>query len=494
MYDWNLLLPLALPIGLLTLATAAILLVDIFGDDEAKVKMPQGMALGGLILTGVVMVMLFGAYGVRPLEFGGFVRFDVAGTIITLVGLLAAAGTVLMAEPMLSEGKTSHRGEFYALVMLAAAGVHLLAVSTELITIFIGIELVGLCAYVLAGMRLNDLRSQEAAFKYFLLASFAGAFMLMGIAFIYGATGSTTFDGIAAALQGPLGRENFVVYQNWLHLGLVLTLAGLAFKLTLAPFHMYAPDVYSGAPAPSASLIATGAKVGVFLATARLLDAICSSELPATGDTAARLLAAMALLSMFIGNFGALVQTSIKRLLAYSSVAHSGYAALGLLAIAGASAQGNPVDAQNATDALVYYLFAYATMTTLAFGVVAYLGSDKKSDLIGLSQRHPIMAAALAVAMVSLTGIPPTVGFFGKFQVFMAAIQAGYHGLALLGIVTSILSAYYYLHLIVLMYFTRPAEGEASEPIVIAPAFNTAAMALLVGGSVLVGFSGPLFL
>lgn len=488
--DWNSLILLLLPLIILSASACVILMLDVFGGPE-KDRQLVPAALSGLSGAGFFTVLIWAMEISTPV--GSFVQMTTPAMWCGVLVIAAGITTVLMAEPSFVEGgNADSRGEYFALVTLGVAGMHLLTMATELITMFIAIEMIGLCLYVLAGYRLNDLMSQEAAFKYFLLAAFSSAFLLMGMAFIYGATGSTLLPDIAEVVA-----SGQLVHAPWLSLGIILLFTGFAFKLTLAPFHMYAPDVYVGAPSPSASLIATGAKVAVFLALAEILRAIISPNFPLITESATIFIAAVALLSMFIGNFGAFVQQNVKRLLAYSSIAHAGYAALGYLALIAAQESGDVAAASNAMNALVYYLVGYTSMTILAFGVLTMLGEEGvlKRDLVGLAQRSPVLAAALAVSMVSLTGIPPTVGFFGKLLIFMSAINAGHVALALLGITLSILSAYYYLHIIVVMYFKSPEEADnPSTAPVLFEAFRPSAAALLIIGALLVAFAGPLFL
>jgi NADH-quinone oxidoreductase subunit N len=319
-----------------------------------------------------------------------------------------------------------------------------------------------LSVYVLVSGRRGQQRSSEAALKYLLLGSFAAAFLLMGMALLYGYAGGTGYAALAAARAAGGGSELYFT------LGLGLMLVGFAFKVALVPFHMWTPDVYDGAPAHVTGFMATAVKAAAFAALLRFVLLVAA-------DLAAfwyGLLAVLTVLTMTAGNLLALVQTSIKRLLAYSSIAHAGYLMLGLLAILAAGRSGDPRVQQQAQDVIdaagsgvLFYLLGYALMNLAAFGVISQLGrrgaveADQVEHYRGLAARQPIAAAVLAVAMFSLVGMPGTVGFLGKFYVFAAAIQAGLLPLAIWGVVNSLLSAYYYLRVVVVMYM-REAEPE----------------------------------
>ncbi len=356
-----------------------------------------------------------------------------------------------------------YRGDFYPLLLFAVLGMMVLAAANDLMILYLGLETMSLATYVLVGGRKGSVRSSEAGFKYLLLGGFASAFLLMGIAMIFGFAGTTSFDGIRSALTLPDAELLLLA------LGGGLLLIGFGFKIAMVPFHMWTPDVYDGAPCYVTGFMATGIKAAAFAALVRfawyLLPALSPLWLP--------LLVVLAILTMTLGNLVALAQSNIKRMLAYSSIAHAGYLLLGLLAILAADRGGSDTPASEevvtaAGSGILFYLVGYSLMNLAAFGVVNYLGRDQtqEADAIegyaGLSGRQPLAAAVLAVALLSLAGIPPTVGFMGKFYVFAAVVRADLIPLAIWGVVNSLLSVYYYLRVIVVMYM-KPAHAEAYD-------------------------------
>jgi NADH-quinone oxidoreductase subunit N len=358
--------------------------------------------------------------------------------------------------------------EYYALVLFAAAGMLWLAGADDMMVLFLGLEVMSVAVYVLAGFNRRSAASAEAGLKYFLIGAFASAFLLYGIALVYGATGTTSMTAAGAGLaRGPLPLMAIA--------GLGLFLIGFAFKVAAAPFHMWAPDVYDGAPTPVTGFMATGVKVAGFAALARVLAVVFGAHADVWGPA----LAGIAVLSMLIGNLVALNQRSLKRLLAYSSVAHAGY----LLA---ALVPGNDI----AGAATLTYLFAYAVTSLAAFGLLTVLGRDGEREvtldsIAGLSQRRPWMALALAVCMLSLLGFPPTFGFIGKWQILNALLSSGHNVLAVAIVLTSVLSAGYYLPVIMAAYM-RPAAADAPElpamPAMVAGTIGVAVVVVLVLG------------
>lgn len=441
------------------------LLMVLLGANE-----PDATAFAKAPADGSAMLALEGgAYSIQPVSFHGeavgamdagrpaasmialdhFTRPVLA--IVFLVGFL-----VMLLGRDLVRRRNIAAGEFVALGLFAVVGGAFLAISRELLVVFLSIEILSICLYVMIAMDRSNRRSGEAAMKYFILGSFASAIMVLGIGFLFGAVGSTYFEDLHAAVANG-GVKN----TAFLLIGIALIFGALCFKLALAPFHMYAPDVYQGSSAVVAGLVATVAKIAGFAVLARL--AVILAQWP--NEHAARfadVLWLIAALSIIVGNVGGILQTNIKRMLGYSSIAHSGYLLLAILAIYSAVAADNYVLAMNAQRALLVYLVGYTAMNMLAFGAVGSLGPSGEEDIsgiAGLARRQPIVAAGLALAMVSLTGIPPTIGFFGKYLVFSAAVQAGYVKLAILAILFSIMSAFYYLRVVVAMYM-RPAEND----------------------------------
>jgi len=358
-------------------------------------------------------------------------------------------------------------GEYYALVLFSTSGMLLLTSASDLIVVFIAIELMSLSLYVLSGLFKRRRQAGEASMKYFLLGAFASAFLLYGIALLYGATGTTSIDRIAAAAAAA-------PHDTLLIAGLGLLLVGFGFKISSAPFHMWVPDVYEGAPTSVTALIATGSKAAVFAVLVRLL---LSGVRAVQADWTA-VLWVLAALTMTLGNVVAIAQSNLKRMLAYSSIAHVGYMLVGLAA-GGAAGAG----------AVLFYLLAYTFTTAGTFGVITLCvraGEEAVDvrDYAGLGRRHPVLAFALALLLLSLVGIPPLAGFVGKFYLFGAAVRAGFVWLAVLGVLNSAIAAYYYLRVIVTMYMQEPDEQSAS----VAPSFaGGLALTIAVIGVVLLG-------
>ena len=370
---------------------------------------------------------------------GGSAAF---GTVIVLMGTLF---TILLSKSYL-EKIGHHVAEVYSLMLLGTTGMIVLASSTDLIATFVGLETMSVCLYVLAGLVKEEKRSIEAALKYFLLGAFSTGFFLYGIALLYGATQSTSLDVIGAATDKGL--------LYWA--GVALLLIGFFFKISAVPFHMWTPDVYQGSPTTITGYMATAAKTSAFVS----LILILSRALQSSVDQWSVVFEMIAILTMVVGNLIALVQHNVKRMLAYSSVAHAGYALVGLTAgtIAG-------------YDGVLFYLFAYTLMNIGAFAVIAHYETTKGVEVTnlehfgGLGFKQPILAVLLSVFLFSLAGIPPFAGFAGKYLVFAAAIDQGYVVMALIGILTSAAAAFYYLRVMVYMYF-RDAEFdiEPSKP------------------------------
>jgi len=358
-------------------------------------------------------------------------------------------------------------GEYYALLLLATAGMAFMASAADLIVLFLGLELMTLSTYVLIGIRRDSLRSNEAAIKYFLLGGFSTAFLLYGIALIYGLTGTTQIDSIAAFVADPASEGGVLLV-----LPVTLLVVGLGFKISAAPFHMWAPDVYEGAPTAVTAFLSVGSKVAGFAALGRILT-VAFRPVP---ELWTPLLVVLAVLSIGVGSILALTQTNIKRMLAYSSIAHAGYALLGVIA-----------GGRDGLTSMMVYLFIYGLMNLGAFSIVIALRSEgvvgeNLDDFKGLAKLHPMTSALMLVFMFSLAGIPPTAGFVAKFSVFMAVIRAGYTPLALIGVVFSVVSAFFYLRVVVLMYMKEPKKEvplTMSLPLKIVLATTAAAIILL---------------
>jgi NADH-quinone oxidoreductase subunit N len=387
-----------------------------------------------------------GFYGlVESDSFSFFFRLLV-GTVAFLVAL--AAGPYLDRERLPVP-------EFYALLLFATAGMGVLASAQELLTAFIGLEMSSISSYILAGYRRDSLKSGESAMKYFLLGSFATAFFLYGIALVYGATGATMLDRMGDADPA----------STLLKLGLSMILIGLGFKVAAAPFQVWTPDVYEGAPTPVTALFSAGPKAAAFALLLRIFATV-----PAATHFWFWAFWVLAVATMFAGNLGALVQTNIKRLLAYSSIAHAGYILVAFAAVT-AMAQGGSAEAGPAYAAVLFYLLTYALVKLGAFTIVSQLGGTGEKNLAlddyaGLSQRQPVVAAILSIYMLSLLGLPVTAGFFGKFYIFKAAVNSNLIWLAVLMAINSVIGSYYYLRVIVVMYMRESsAEARAAVPV-----------------------------
>jgi NADH-quinone oxidoreductase subunit N len=455
----------------LTVTAILILVLDALSAKGRKVNFSY-LALAGLAVAAVQAIGLWGKTGT---DFARMVFLDNFSNFFYLIFILGAALTVLISRSYLEDyGK--NLGEYYALVLFATVGMMLMASGAHLIMIFLGIEVMSIAVYVLAGLFREDLRSNEAALKYLILGSFSSAFLLFGMAMLYGAAGGTLF---LSDLAGRLAAAGSMQPLTLLAIGLLIV--GFGFKVASAPFHMWTPDVYEGAPTSVTAFMAVAVKAAAFAAFARVFFL----AFPALKVDWNMLLWVLAVATMTIGNVVAIAQTNIKRMLAYSSIAHAGYLLVALVA-------ANQLGAMS----LLYYLLAYTLMNLGAFGVVILVGRKKDSylniyDYAGLGAQHPVLAASMALFMFALAGMPPTAGFVGKFYIFSAAIQAGYIWLAILGVMNSLVSVYYYLRITVLMYM-KPAEADLG-PVAFSPA-QTAVVAVTAAGVLLIGiFPGCLY-
>jgi NADH-quinone oxidoreductase subunit N len=396
--------------------------------------------LGIIAIIGTLAGLAATAYqtGFYGNAFYNTIKVDTFSVFFHVVILLIALVVILTSLEYL-EVQQIRSGEFYALALFGSVGMMLMSSAVELVLIFIALEISSISTYILAGMRRRAAESAEASLKYFLLGSFATAFFLYGVALVFGATHTTNIYGIAKYLQG---QPSTLAY-----LAVGLMFVGLAFKVGSAPFHVWTPDVYEGSPAPVVALMSTGPKAAAF---AVLLRVLFATRAPGWFW----MVWVSAVLSMTLGNIGALVQQNVKRLLAYSSIAHAGYI---LVAFAGAKQVG--------ISAVIFYLASYAAMNVGAFAVVSHFASAGEKfvtldDYAGLGRRSPILAAILTIFLLSLIGIPVTGGFFAKFYVFSAALQSNLVGLTIIGVMNSAIAAYYYLRIIVYMYM-RDERTEA---------------------------------
>ena len=436
-----------------SLTGVVIMLVDAFSKKGAR-RANALIALIGLVATLVAIASLWAAIGDSP-SFGGMIVIDRLRLFFSIIVIIAAIVTALLASQFLRD-EALPPGEFYALLMFATTGMLLMAAAGDLVMIFLGLEISSITTYVLAGYRRRDVRANESSLKYFLLGSFSTAFLLYGMALVYGATGTTNLAGIRAAVA--LSTLNF---PQLLLIGAAMMLVGFGFKIASAPFHLWTPDVYEGAPTLVTAFMATGPKAAVFAAFLRVFAQAFSS--PATVGTGWQLhatwvnaLAIIAVLTMTIGNVIALSQRNIKRMLAYSSIAHAGYALVGFI-----TGDYAPVG---------FYLLSYAVMNLGAFAVIQMLAraGDVKTDIAdyaGIGFEVPALSFPLTIFLLSLAGIPPTAGFMGKFFVFKSAWDAApdWRWLVVAAVINSIISIYYYLYPIVVMFF-RPAPQGFVKP------------------------------
>ena len=431
-----------------------------------------GLALVGA-LAGTAAAFVAGA---TPGEgFYGLVQADVFSFFFRLLIGLVSVLVILSANSYL-ERENLPFPEFYALLLFATAGMGVLASARELLTAFIGLELSSISSYILAGFRRDSAKSTEASLKYFLLGSFATAFFLYGIALVYGATGTTN-----------LGRmDDADGTSSVLKLGLSMILIGIGFKVAAAPFQIWTPDVYEGAPTPVTALFSAGPKAAAFALLLRIFASV-----PAATHFWFWAFWVLAVLTMFAGNLGALVQTNIKRLLAYSSIAHAGYI---LVAFAAVTFMANDLNggATPAYAAVLFYLLSYALVKIGAFTIVSEIGGTGEKNLTledytGLAQRQPFAAAALSLFLLSLLGLPVTAGFFGKFYIFKAAVNSHLIWLAVIMGINSVIGAYYYLRLIVAMYMREGSAELMAAPPVRFPVAVNVVLAIAALGTVYFG-------
>ncbi len=425
-----------LPLLTIMVTAMVVLMVDLWLPRDRKSPLVV-LSFIGIVIAAVCCRNL---WGVGSTAFHGTVVADDFALMFQFILLVVAALSIALSERYIQQ-KGINYGEYYALLLFSTSGAMLMATSRELITIFVGLEVLSIALYVLSGFARTEARSEESAMKYFLLGSFSSGFFLYGIALVYGGTGTTRLDLLGTLALGALSSPYTLA-------GVALLIVGLGFKAAIVPFHSWTPDVYEGAPTSVTAFMSAGAKAGAFAAFVRVAIAVLPLNHAFHG-----VLWGLAVLTMIVGNVGAVVQTNIKRMLAYSSVAHAGYILVGLLS-------------QNAMGhaGILFYVLAYTFMNLGAFGVLIVLarrGEEPTTieDLSGLSQRQFGLAMMMAVFMLSLGGIPPTAGFMGKWYLFMGAVQAHEYALAVIGLVASVVGVYYYLRVIYTMFF-QPARNE----------------------------------
>ena len=470
-----------LPVSFLALFACLLMVVDLFIPRTRK-HITAALTMLGLAVSLLLALLPLGGvarFGDGERAFGGMYIADHYSDAVNVIALITALLGVMVAYNYLDRiGR--QRGEYYYLLLFTTLGVMVMGAAGDLVVVFVALELLSIPLYILSGFRWPQEESEESALKYFILGAFASSFLVYGIALIYGATGMTDLKGIWGAVEGIIAEDS--ASKHLLLIGTGMLLVGLGFKVAAVPFHMWAPDVYQGAPTSVVAYMSVAAKVGGFAALVRVLGSgmpnfALDGGLVAAWQDTVWLIAA---LTMILGNLVAIVQSDLKRLLAYSSIAHAGYILIGV------AAAGSAPVADEAARAVIMYLVAYAFTNVGAFAVVIAVERDDASNtglesMRGLGGTQPLLAASMAVFMLSLTGIPLTAGFVGKWFVFKSAIAADLIPVAVIGVVTSLVSAYYYLRIVWYMYFEQ-GEGEARVPAPLAWAISIATVGTLVLG------------
>jgi NADH-quinone oxidoreductase subunit N len=461
-----------LPFIVLVSWACLLLLVDLFIPRERKGWTALLAATGLVAALGASIPQI----GKQTAAFNGMVVQDGFSTFISILLLASGLVGVALAYDYLKRMQIE-RGEYYVLMLFAISGMMLMATAADLIMVFLALELLSIPLYVLAGFARPRPDSEEAALKYFLLGAFSAGFMVYGIALVFGATGTTALDGVVQSTAS--GAANLTL----LSVGAGLILIGLGFKVAAVPFHMWTPDVYQGAPSAVTAFMSVGAKIGGFAALLRVFVL----AFPSLSADLTPIFWVMAALTMALGNLLAVAQTNIKRMLAYSSIAHAGYILMALVPF------GQKDVIAGAVAAALFYLLAYAFTNFGAWAVVIALEKAEGKgleldDYAGLGSKYPALAAAMAIFMLSFTGVPPTLGFLGKFFLFSEVLKGGFVGLAIIGVLTSLISAYYYLRVVVVMYMR---DG---EPVARRETWLYATTALAAVGTVVLSlYSEPLF-
>lgn len=428
-----------LPEIFLSVLAMALLLINVFVPSGQKSYLGY-ISFIGVVATGVLVGAGWGGY---IESFSGSVVLDNFATFFKMIFLISAGLAILIADQYMEREGCNH-GELYPLILFTVVGMMLMASGTDLMTIFLGLEVMSVSLYVLAGFNRTNNKSNEAGLKYFLLGAFSTGFLLYGMALTYGATGTTRVAKIAVAVgQMGLPSANIMLVA-----GMLLMLTGFAFKVAAAPFHMWTPDVYEGAPTPMTAFMSAGPKAAGFAAALRIFLV----ALPTLQVEWSQVLWVLAVLTMTVGNITALRQDNIKRMLAYSSIAHAGYALVGFTAGNGTGTAG-----------ILFYMLSYAFMNIGAFAIIILIGKKGEAngnvqDFAGFGVKHPVLAVAMSIFLFSLAGMPPTAGFIGKFYLFSGAVQKGYIWLAVIGVLNSAASVYYYLRVMVYMYMKDSTE------------------------------------
>jgi NADH-quinone oxidoreductase subunit N len=435
------------PLTILTVWACVLLMVDLFIPKKNKGITAFLAALGLALTLGLTLTQT----GQTATAFNEMVVLDGFSTFVNALLLISGLLGIALAYGYIKR-MGLERGEYYVLLLFSVTGMMLMAQAADLIIVFLALELLSIPLYVLAAFASTKVDSEEAGLKYFLLGAFSSGFVVYGIALVFGATGTTSIYKIVdAASSGPPSLL--------LTIGAALILVGFGFKVAAVPFHMWTPDVYQGAPSVVTAFMSAGAKIAGFAALLRVI----ATAFPALAADLTDILWALAALTMILGNVVAIAQTNIKRLLAYSSIAHAGYMLMAFVPF------GNPDVLPVSIAAGLFYLVSYAITNFGAWGVVIALEKAEGkgleiSDYAGLARKYPLLAACMAIFMLSLIGLPPTMGLIGKIYLFRAVIDGGFYGLAIIGVLTSLISAYYYLRVVVVMYMREGEPSTTSDP------------------------------
>lgn len=461
-----------LPEILILVLGILILVVEPFWKEEKRRNV--GWLTAGGLLAAMVISFLFGQPGEPTATLGGMVRFDWLGFLFKMLFMFAGAATALL---FMDNEKIGRRGEAYLLLLASLLGMNLMAASADLVMLYLAIETTSIPLYVLSGFMLTDTKSTESGFKYLLFGAMASAIMLYGFSLLFGFTGTTNLYQLADMLQN--GSLSLTTGFGLL----ALILVGLGFKVSIVPFHFWAPDVYEGAPTPISGFLSTASKAAGFAVLVRLFFV----AFPSFAESWTLVLAILSAITMTVGNLLTLQQTNIKRLLAYSSVAHAGYTLIGVVALS-----------QLGAASVVFYLAAYIATNLLAFGIVMAFsrvtGLEDIKDYAGLSRRSPLLGLMMLAAFLSLAGMPPFGGFVAKVFVFAAGVQAGYVWLVIVGIINSIIGVYYYLNVLKFVYLYRmPGEDEENHPVPLTRPYVIALTVLAIGVILIGTVFAPLF-
>ncbi len=473
-------LPAVVPELALTVLSVILLFMDVYLRESRRRVLPYVAGFGLLAIA--VLPLVFTPR--EALLWGGMIRDDTLAQIFKVMVTIAGALTCFIAA---SSSDVARKGEFYLIIVVATLGACFLSSAADLIMVFVALETLSIPLYILAAFNRNSDRSMESGMKYFLFGAFASAIMLFGFSLLYGFTGETNVYAIGSALTDPA-----IFGQNAapLLIAIGLVVVGFGFKISAVPFHFWTPDVYEGAPTPVTAFVSVASKAASFALLARFFVAAFPPTLSVDGQSIQAfwvgLISASAVLTMTLGNVVALAQRNIKRLLAYSSIAQAGYTLIGLAAVQSQTAQG--------VASIAFYMFMYTFTNMLAFGVIILFaertGSEQIRDFAGLNRRSPMVALAMTIALLSLGGVPPAAGFFGKFFLFNAAVEAGLAWLALIGVINAIISLYYYLVVIKIMYVDHSEDEE--QPLPVAPSLawvlGVASVVVLLLGT----FAAPL--